>query len=114
MALLGSALALVPRFNGSNMPLTEWEERLDYPARLYQVPAWLIAELAINSLKDDTQLVLMALPEEDRVRLERIMTHLEGLFRENMTVPKLRCRFFVRRQQQDRSLTHFAVVLQHL
>lgn len=36
---------------------------------------------------------------------------MEGLFGENITFPELRWRFFVRRQQEDESLTHFAVAL---
>lgn len=53
MALLGSALVLVPKFNGSSIPLTEWEERLESAVRLNQVPARLIEKLATNSLEDD-------------------------------------------------------------
>lgn len=42
------------------------------------------------------------------------MTHLEGLFRKNVTVLELRRRFFVWRQQEEESLAHFAVALQNL
>lgn len=53
----------------------------------------------------------MVLPEADRSYLEQIVVHLEGLFRENITVPELRQRFFLYRQQEDESLTHFVVAL---
>lgn len=56
----------------------------------------------------------MALPEEDQTTLEQLVEHLEGLFRENVMVPELRRRFFVQRQQKDKSHIKFAVALQHL
>lgn len=81
---------------------------------LSQVPTWLIAELAINFLEDDACRVVMELPEEDWASLKQFVTCLEGLFGENVTIPELRRRFFVHRQQEDKSLTHFAVALQNL
>lgn len=51
---LGSALVLVPNFNRTNIPLAEWDGRLERAACLYQVPTQLIVELAINSFQDDT------------------------------------------------------------
>lgn len=50
----------------------------------------------------------MELPEEDQATFEQ-MTRLEELFEENVTFSELRHRFYVRRQQVDESLTHFAV-----
>lgn len=79
MALLGLALALVPKFNCSNIPLAEWEERLESAACLYQVPAWLIAELAIYSLEDDAHQVVKALLEKVRPTQEQIVVCLEKL-----------------------------------
>lgn len=86
-------MALVPKFNGSNIPLAEWEKRLENAACLYQVPAQLSTELAIISLE---------------------VAWLKGLFGENVTIPKLRPRFFVRRQQENKSLPHLMVALQSL
>lgn len=57
-------LALVNKFNGSAMSLSEWEERLENAICLYQVPSWLITELAINSLEDYARQVVMVLLED--------------------------------------------------
>lgn len=79
IAPLGSALALVPKFNGFNIPLAEWEERVEIAAHLYQVPTLLI-------LEDEVCQVVMTLPEKDWATLEQIVTRLEGLFGENMMI----------------------------
>lgn len=71
MAPLGTTLALVPRFNSTNIPLAEWEERLVSAAHLDQIPAQLMAELAINSLENDARRAMMALPKEDWAPLNR-------------------------------------------
>lgn len=68
----------------------------------------------INYLEDDTCRAGMTLQEGDWATLEKIMTHLEGLLRENVTTPELRRRFFGQKQQEDESLTHFAVALQNI
>lgn len=88
-------MVLVPKFNGSNFSLFELEEKLKSAVCLYQAPAWLIAELAINELEDDAHQVLMVLPEDEWASLEQIVACLEGLFRENTTVSELRWRFLV-------------------
>lgn len=82
MAPLGSALALIPKFSVSNNPLAEWEERLEGAAHLYRVPAWLVADLAINSLEGDARHAVMAMPEEEQAILPQFMSHLESLFGE--------------------------------
>lgn len=79
MAPLGAALALVPKFNGSNISLSEWEERL------YQVPIWLIAELTINSLEDVALHAVMVLLENSWASLEQIAAWMGGLFEEDVT-----------------------------
>lgn len=114
MAPLGLVLALVLKFNGSNIPLTEWEERLESDAHLYQVSAQLIAKLAINSLKDSVHKAMMVLPEKRLGNPRRIVTCLEGQLGEYVMIPELRRRFFIQRQQEDGSLTHFAVAQQNL
>lgn len=103
MTLLGSALALLPKFNWSYISLAEWEERLESAAPLYQVPTLLNVKLAINSLDDP----------KDRASLEQILAGHEGLFGENVTIPELRRRSYVLWQQEDQSLTHFVVALQN-
>lgn len=63
IAPLGAALALVPKFNRSNISLSEWEESLESAACLYRVPTRLIAELAITSLEEDAHQAVMVLLE---------------------------------------------------
>lgn len=55
--------------------------------RLYQVPIRLITELVINSLEDFARRAVMA--EENWATLVKIVTCLEGLFREHVTIPEL-------------------------
>lgn len=61
---------------------------------LYQVPTQLISELAINSMEDDARQAVMALTVEDQATLKQIVSHLEGLFGENMMVLELRQSLF--------------------
>lgn len=96
MVLLGSAIALLPKFNGSNIPLAAWEERLESAVCLYQVPAQLVTELAIK--EDDARHMVMVLPKEERASLEQITSHLKGLFGEKILLPWLRKRFILRAQ----------------
>lgn len=88
MSTLGVALALVPKFNGSNISLSELEERLESTACLYQVPTWLNTELAINCLKDDASRAVMVLLEEVWASLKQNVVCLEGLFIENVMLTK--------------------------
>lgn len=114
VATMAPALALVPKFSGSNISLLEWEERLESAMCLYQVTTRLSAELAINSLVDDAHQAVMVLLKDKGVSLEQIMAWLEGLFGENVTLNEFRCRFFISRQQEDECLTQFDVALQKL
>lgn len=71
MPLLGLSLALVLKFSGFNIPVAEWEERPESAVCLYQDPAQLIMELAINFLEDGARQAVMVLPEEDQTTLEK-------------------------------------------
>lgn len=114
MASLGSALALILKFIGSNIPLAELEERLESSAHLYQISAQLVAELPINALEAGARHTVLQLPEEERATLEQIMSHLEGLSGEKTPLMELRQRFFVRKQQEDVNLTLYVVAMQNL
>lgn len=80
---------------------------MESAAHLCWVPTWLILEVAII-VEDDAHWGVMALLEEDQTILEQIVTLTEGLFKKKMMVPE------PTGQQEDESLTHFAVALQNL
>lgn len=80
---------------------------MENAACLYQVPAQLVAELAIHTLEDSAHYAVMALPDERQVTLKQIVSHLEGPFGKKIVFLKLRGRFFVRKQQEDENLTRW-------
>lgn len=47
MAPLGTVLTLNPKYNGMNIPLNEWVERLESAAHSCHIPDKLIPELAV-------------------------------------------------------------------
>lgn len=50
MVPLGTVLALIPNFSGTDIPMADWAERLESAAQLFQVYTTHLLNLAINYL----------------------------------------------------------------
>ena len=106
--------ALIPKFNGANIPLTDWVERLDSSVRLFEIPAAHFADLAVNALEGEARRAVMVLPEKERDNRAAIVARLESLYGENTPIAELRKNFYSREQYDRETIPQFAVALQEI
>lgn len=114
MAPYGAALALIPKFNGTNISLADWVERLDSSARLFQIPTERLADLAINALEGEARRAVMVLPEKDRDSRTAIVLRLESLYGQSTPIAELRRRLYTRSQHDQETMSQYAVALQEI
>ncbi|XP_075048071.1 uncharacterized protein LOC142108340 [Mixophyes fleayi] len=111
---VGAALSHVPRFNGTNLMLSDWEERLRGAARLYGVREDMLADMAAISLEGDAWHTVLLCPPEQRKTLPDILKILGDIYGDPSSAMTLRRRFFTRFQQEDETILQFAIALQEV
>lgn len=111
---VGALLNHLPKFNGANVLLEDWKERLESAVRLCNVAQHLKTELALSTLEGDARRTVMLQPARHRQTYEQIVSLLEDVYGDVTSEAVLRKKFFARLQKEDETLAQYANALQEL
>ncbi|XP_044141671.1 probable G-protein coupled receptor 139, partial [Bufo gargarizans] len=104
----------VLKYDGNNMLLPDWVERLRTAARLYEVPAAHQTNLALNALEGDARQAVIVLPLKQWNTIDAFLGRLESLYGDVTFATDLQKKFYTRIQQEGESVQQFSVALQVL
>ncbi|XP_068116486.1 uncharacterized protein [Hyperolius riggenbachi] len=107
-------VALLPKFNGANMPLGDWAKKVLGIVRAYRLSPEKQVEVAMSKLGGEARrAILYAAPQERRSLIKMIQV-LEGKSEDPDYVHLLWRKLTERCQQENESIQHFGNALQEL
>lgn len=109
---VGALLRHLPKFDGKNMTLQDWTERVRGAVKVCNLTPELRAEVALGTLEGDMRRTVMVRPECERNTLEKIFSLLEGAQGGRAKVVQLRSHFFNRPQREGETLMQYSNALQ--
>lgn len=113
-APVGALLQYLPKFDGKNMTLQDWIERVRSAVRMCNLTPELRAEIALSALEGDVRRTVMVRPESERDTLDKIFALLELAQGGRAKVTQLRSRFFNRPQKEGETLMQYSTALQEI
>lgn len=79
MVPLEMALATIPKYSGTNIPLAASAERLESVAHLFQEPITHFPDQVTNSLENGARRAVLILPDAEGTTLAQILARLQDL-----------------------------------
>ncbi|XP_068115063.1 uncharacterized protein [Hyperolius riggenbachi] len=114
MTPVGLLATYLPKFNGHNMLLRDWIERIRSAVKAYKVPVEIQREIAILALEGDARKTVVTSEFPEPTPLEAIVEILEEIFGDPADLHILRKRFIDRIQKREESIPQFANALKDL
>ena len=103
----------VPKFSGGQgqQPFSEWRSQVETFLRAQQLNDEQRVDFVLNALQGEARREIVLLASAEKNTAELVLTALEKLYGENISLAQLRTHFFTCRQQADERVGLFVLRL---
>ncbi|XP_077117068.1 uncharacterized protein LOC143773546 [Ranitomeya variabilis] len=111
---MGTIFSVLPKFDGKNMPLSDWVSRLQCTLKIYNISPDLEVDIALTALEGEARRNVCLQPELTRSTLKELVKFLEEIYGETASAGHLRAKFFSKLQREEEGISQYATALQEV